>query len=217
MSLTPKEISFNQVKQKKDVKITTNLIVRLYEDSGYISEQDKESQARFIEDIVSSPQTIVVGAFLDSNTVGNICIINDSDKGVPLDSLFKDELGTIRNRGMSIVEIGQFVVDHKTLSRQTAKNVSLMLMKIVMHVTLDKGIDTICIGVNPKHVSFYKHIGFKELSLPKDYEQVNGAPCVPMYLNIKLALKKAARPQLNVFIKELFGNPPQKSLIQTFL
>jgi hypothetical protein len=50
-------------------------------------------------------------------------------------------------------------------------------------------IDTLCVTVNPRHVRFYeRRLGFERFGPPRAYDAVNGAPAVPLALDLQRAL-----------------------------
>lgn len=102
--------------------------------------------------------------------------------GLPLDSVYPDELARLRDSGGRLIEIGLFADRRGELKRTRAT--LLELMRWGTYFGLNHGAKRAVIGVHPHHAKFYsKCLGFEIIGEETSYGIVNGAPVVPMYLD----------------------------------
>lgn len=127
--------------------------------------------------------TAVIRGCLDGRCVTTITgYLDDPDHGLPLDSVYPDELARLRDRGCSLIEVGLFADRRSELKR--ARTSLLELMRWATYFGLNNGAQQAVIGVHPHHAKFYaKCLGFEIIGEEKYYGIVNGAPVVPLFLD----------------------------------
>ena len=156
-----------------------SLIKRVYARENYAAEDAIETA---FDKHLLAPETRVFAAYRDDVLFATVSVVPDSDLGLPMDILYKQELNEIRSQNKKIAEVGQFAVDHKLVQQLTA---SAPLLKLVLEYAIQKSLDYLCIAINPKHDSFYKALGFVPIGGLKYYPSVNNAPALARVLNIK--------------------------------
>ncbi len=173
-------------KNEDEKRAVLPLIKKLYVEQGYIS---KDSENNSFTTFLLSPFTQVFMGYANDVLFATISLVPDSDLGLPMDDLFKDELKPFKQK--KIAEVTQYAVDHETLKEQDKSLTqigqfmsSVPLLKIVLKTAKEKKIDYLCIAINPKHDPFYKSIGFVSIGELKYYPKVNNAPALPRILDI---------------------------------
>ena len=123
--------------------------------------------------------------------IGTISIVGDGGIGMPADTLYPNELNSLREQGMNLIEIGSLSVDSRLFKKKA--HMFSSLPKISTTFTLFTGMINyvknytnathLIIMINPAHKSLYDYIGFKRFAENKLYPYVNKA-AVPMIMNI---------------------------------
>lgn len=155
------------------------LVYKEYLRSGYIPEPKSSEMLYNIYHLLPETTVFVAKSYL--TVVSTLTQIFDSDLfGLPMDSLYKNELDVLRDRGRKIAEITALATEKSF----RWKNLFMYLCKAMLWHTKYSGINDLCITINPKHVRFYKTIFlFEQFGPERHYPRVN-APAVPLRLNI---------------------------------
>ena len=127
------------------------------------------------------PQTVIFVAKSYLTVISSLTEIFDTEQfGLPMDELYQKELDGLRSEGRKIVELSALVTPANT----RWINVFMFISKVAYLYSLDRGVNDVCIAVNPRHVRFYKHILlFEELGPQRYYPRVN-APAVALRVNM---------------------------------
>ena len=155
------------------------LVYKEYLSSGYISEPKTTEILYNIYHLLPETAVFVAKSYL--TVVSTLTQIFDSDLfGLPMDSLYRKELDSLRDTNRKIVEITALA----TQKSFRWKNIFMFLCKAMLWHAKYYGVNDLCITVNPKHVRFYKTIFlFEQFGPEKHYPSVN-APAVPLRLNM---------------------------------
>ncbi len=101
--------------------------------------------------------------------------------GLPMDSLYKDELDTLRAQGRKITELSALATPKET----RWCNLMVFLSRTMFEYSRMSAVDDICIMVNPKHVNFYKTMFLFEDFGPEKFYAGVGAPAVALRIDMK--------------------------------
>lgn len=127
------------------------------------------------------PETVIFVAKSYLTVFSTLTEIFDTDPfGLPMDELYREELDGLRSRGRKIVELSALVtpVDFRW------RNVFMYINKMMYQYSISRGVDDLCIAVNPKHARFYKQILlFEDFGPERHYPKVN-APAVALRVNM---------------------------------
>ncbi|MEK7555407.1 MAG: hypothetical protein AAB516_01145 [Patescibacteria group bacterium] len=203
-------IIFSLVKSEKELNRALNLAYLEYRRKKFI----KASNEKIYKTSFNTPSKSVTFVAKNNNKViATASLIIDSESGLPMDSLYKKELDDLRKKGKKISEISQLAFDNETTksSFEEIKTINLLLtlFKLMFHYCLYRGINNICICVNPLHKIFYEHLFFKDLGKGlKKYPAMNGAPAIAKYLTINKQLKKIAAEKKPAVYKIFYKNKP---------
>ncbi len=120
--------------------------------------------------------------------------LDHPDHGLPLDSVYPEELARLRDQGHRLIEIGLFADRRGEIKR--ARTALLELMRWTAYFGLNHQAQQAVIGVHPHHAKFYaKCLGFKIIGAEKSYGIVNGAPVVPLFLDWAACSTEAQAPR----------------------
>jgi hypothetical protein len=172
-----------------EFKQAFSLIHDTYLRLGYLSTPKPHGMLFGIHTLL--PETVIFVAKSYLTVISTLTEIFDTELfGLPMDELYRKELDGLRSKGRKIVELSVLVtpVDFRWM------NVFMYLNKVMYLYSIDRGVNDLCIAVNPKHVRFYKHILlFEDFGPERYYPRVN-APAVALRVNmdcIKEKLKSA--------------------------
>src|SRR5699024_10577737 len=120
-------------------------------------------------------------------TRSTLTLIGDNPAGLPLDSVYREQLDGLRRRGRRPVEVGLLADRRRRASRSAAALFSMM--RWAAYFTLHVQYTDIVIGVHPHHARFYMHcFGFEKLAAPTRYPLVRDNPVIPLRLPLQEAL-----------------------------
>ena len=155
------------------------LVYKEYLGLGYIPEPKTTEILCNIYQLLPETSVFVAKSYL--TVVSTLTQIFDSNLfGLPMDSLFRKELDSLRDMDRKVAEITALA----TQKSFRWKNIFMYLCKAMLWHAKYSGVNDLCITVNPKHVRFYKTIFlFEQFGPEKHYPKVN-APAVPLRLNL---------------------------------
>lgn len=150
-----------------------------YLKTGYISKPKSHKMLFSIYNFLPHSVIFVAKSYL--TVVSTLAQIFDSKLfGLPMDVIYREELGELRSANRKIVEIGSLA----NLKSFKWKNLFLYLIKLAYWHSVYQNVNDWCITVNPKHVPFYETVLlFKQFGPQKYHPKVN-APAVLLRLNI---------------------------------
>lgn len=160
----------------------SSLVSRVYVRSGYLADEATPSA---ISDFLRNPNAVTIGAYVASTLVGTVSIVPDGERGLPMDSVFADELKPLRNTHASIAEVCQFAVDNPLLTalegrddHASEKSIAMRLLGAVFQYCLRAHISHVVFAINPKHKIFYEALGAHQIGEERSYGSVNNAPAL---------------------------------------
>lgn len=128
------------------------------------------------------PTAAVMVACIDRRVVGTLSLIADGPLGLPLRSVFNDEIQELSAADGTLAEAACLAVD------QTAANgVDIVhgLMGLAAQAAHRRGVERILIAVHPRHAPFYVRMaGFQQFAAQRAYPSVGGRPAVGLALNL---------------------------------
>ncbi|MDE2021649.1 MAG: GNAT family N-acetyltransferase [Patescibacteria group bacterium] len=124
-------------------------------------------------------------AEIDGEAVGTMSVVYDDGK-LPTDELFSVETSRVRDTSTQLAYYGTFAVK-AGMWRSGTNSIGLALIhEAVRRAKLD-GVDAAIIIVHPRHVSFYKALGFEEVARRDDMPGLEKAPAVMLVITGKAA------------------------------
>lgn len=155
-----------------------SLVYREYVRSDYIKKPNGAKICLSIYHIL--PETAVF-ILKSDRVISTLTQIYDSELfGLPMDTLYQEELNSLRDANRKLVEISALACARET----RGQNIFMYLFRDMYWYAMYQNVNDMCIMVNPKHVQFYKTILlFEDLGPEKYYPNV-GAPAVALRLNL---------------------------------
>jgi N-acyl-L-homoserine lactone synthetase len=121
-------------------------------------------------------------AMEDDQIVGAVRLIMDSAKGLPMERVFPEAIGQLREQGRKVAEASTLVV----ADAQSDSNHKLWvkLCKILWEEAEARQIDDLCVAVTQNHISFYKRLLFERIGKSAHYKSLNGILAYPLRVRV---------------------------------
>ncbi len=128
------------------------------------------------------PSTNVFVARLNGTVICTVSLIGDGQLGLPMDTIYAEEVNASRDKGQYVGEISCLAV--KDISFKCFLPVFLKLTRLMTQFARSIGMNQFLIAVHPKHARFYKrYMGFEQIGEFKEYPSVCNAPAVAYSLD----------------------------------
>jgi len=128
-----------------------------------------------------------------SRVIATLTLIQDSELGLPMDGLYRDELDALRARGRRLAEVSAFAMDVSYRAQGVSIVMRLMRATYEFAASIAR-LDDLCIAVHPRHADFYRNaLNFHAFGQVKPYETVNGAPAAALRLDLDWARERMGR------------------------
>jgi hypothetical protein len=138
------------------------------------------------------PQTMVITGCLGPMTGTTLSAYVDNPTGLPLDSVYPEELGNLRKEGRKLMEVGLFGDRRDHLVRSSEGLFDLM--RFAFYYGHYSGCDDAVIGIHPRHAPFYQRFfALEQIGEARSYATVKNKPVVLLRLNFKA--KRDALPR----------------------
>ncbi len=137
------------------------------------------------------PETLVFLARNERDLLGTVSLIVDSPFGLPADALYREDLAPFRDQGLRLGEVSSLAADSSYRFLLVAEDgkrrgVFWLLHQAVLAWAQRVGLDHLLITVNPRHAVFYERLYlFERFGEEKAYAAVQGAPAVPLHLDLR--------------------------------
>lgn len=155
-----------------------NLVRSAYSEVGY--DTSFLNPCRSSETARQERTTLI--AQLDKKMVGTFTTFIDGPAGLKSEQAYPEEIGAFRREGKSIVELGQFAVQHFDSLQMTQMAFSAMNNGLyLVCANLRRKQLAIVFEVHPHHVKYWNSLGWKIVGPPRRCHRVN-APGVLMLM-----------------------------------
>lgn len=123
------------------------------------------------------PHAVTLVGRVEHTVFTTLSVVMDGPLGLPLDTVFRDELERLRQGGAVLGELGLFADRRKSLSQSLAAMHELFRFG---HWYVDANyFDYGVVGVHPRHAAFYERLlGFQLASDVREHPKVRDAPAV---------------------------------------
>lgn len=128
----------------------------------------------------------------EEKLLGTLCLVADSSLGLPMETIFPEEVGHMRAEGRKMAEVGALALNskHVNMKQYSFKNFQKQAYLYKLYKTMfdyarsSEKITDFIIGCHPRHEFLYKYLNFETISPAKSYQGANAAPAVLMRLSI---------------------------------
>jgi hypothetical protein len=147
------------------------------------------------------PTTEVFIAVKECEVITTVSLIRDGELGLPLESVYGEQVAEYRKRGYSLAEVS-CLADHRQGQKRSVP-VVMRLMSLMAQSAKRRGVDQLLIAVHPRHRRFYQcFAAFQPIGEEKPYRTVCDNPAVAMALDLPWA--PVDHPRLYA---KFFGTP----------
>tara|TARA_R110002049_G_scaffold285698_2_gene466831 strand:+ start:43695 stop:44501 length:807 start_codon:yes stop_codon:yes gene_type:complete len=189
-------------RSRDDLSGAFSLLYQAYLDAGL--EAPRPSGIR-ITPYHMLPTTEVVVSKLGDEVVSTISLVGDGFLGIPMQSMYPEQVNGLRERGSRIAEVG-CLADRRKSPVRFIDNFRQMT-RLLAQVALVRGIDVLVVATHPRHARFYtRALGFQKFGDVSECPYAQGNPAVALYLDLEEHISEELRDQY-------FGTPiPSKEL-----
>ena len=132
-----------------------------------------------------APTTQVFVAVLDDQVIFTASLVADGALGLPLESIFPEEVAQRRERGIQLAEVS-CLADRRSQFRSSFP-VFLKLSRLMLQYARRQQIDQLLVATHPRHARFYRRmLNFEPFGEQRDYPMVQNSPAVPLVLDFDL-------------------------------
>ncbi|WP_272699608.1 N-acyl amino acid synthase FeeM domain-containing protein [Desulfovibrio sp. Fe33] len=165
---------------KEELEQAFKTVYSVYRGTNYIAEDHPSEMSYSVFSLLPTTCAFIFKEYL--TVISTMSFYIDSEAfGLPMDSLYKQEIDALRAQGRKVAEIGALA----TPRRRRWSNLVVYLSKALFNYAHLTGVDDMCIMVNPKHVRFYKDIFlFQDFGEERWYKGVN-APAVALRISFR--------------------------------
>ncbi|MCC9601433.1 long-chain N-acyl amino acid synthase [Stieleria sp. JC731] len=163
---------------KDDLRQAFALIYQSYLRAGLV--QAKEYGIRLTPfHLLGSTEVFITK--LENTVVSTVSLIGDGELGLPLESIYRDNVRIIRRRGLRMAEIGSLADRRESPVRfiETFAGMGRLLAQVAMA----RGFDGLVAATHPKHARLYSRIlPFEQIGCEVACPYANGNPAVMLAL-----------------------------------
>jgi hypothetical protein len=196
---------------REELEKAFSLVHEEYVRSGYITKPNQHHIFFNIHNLLPNSCTLIIKC--GHEVIATLSMVTDDQEfGLPMDSLYKEEVDVLRKQRRKICELCSLAASPEFSSEKLL----MPLFRTMYWHSVTQHIDDFCITVNPKHVPFYKLVFlFEDLGPQRFYHRVN-APAVALRLDLRRCgenLEKAyrgAEPECSVY-SYVFESPSIES------
>jgi len=128
------------------------------------------------------PTTSVFIGVYDDEVVCTASLVADGELGIPMESVFPEEVEARRLMGVRFAEVS-CLADRRD-SAQRSFPVLRRLFELIAQTCRRRGIEILLIAVHPHHARFYERfLGFDRIGNTKNYDAVSDHPAAPLELD----------------------------------
>lgn len=172
-------LEFGVCETLAQVEACQALVYRAYRRAGLIP---PDRRRRFTHRHGVSPHACTIQGRVAGQVACTVTACLDSPMGLPLDAVYPDQLGALRDAGRPLTEIGLFA-DRRRDPRRSI-DALLEVMRFACHFGITHGATDGVIGVHPHHAAFYiRLLGFEIIGPQRAYSAVNNNPVVLLRLD----------------------------------
>lgn len=174
----------------EELKEAYQLVYQEYLTRGYCNEKFSKIHYTYFC-LLPESRTFLFFDRAISRVFGTASVILDSSCGLPMETLFRDEISSIRSEGRRLAEISLLASSSKGINekRNAGKPVTKIgtifnLFRFLFNYARFTGVTDLVITVHPKHELLYRYLTFQPMGAVKAYPTVCSNPAIPMRLDI---------------------------------
>jgi hypothetical protein len=158
------------------------LVDNMYSRRGYHTES--------VPSIPRHPNSILLEASSGQHLFGTLTLGFDAEEGLLADTLYQEEINSLRTTGRKLCEVSKLAVDPQYGSKETLASI-MHLCYFYAHVI--HGATDLLIEVHPRHAVFYeRRLGFRQIAGMRTCPRVN-APAVLLHIELNYMQEQISR------------------------
>ena len=146
---------------------------------GYIS---TDPSGIMSDDWDSLAVTTHLIAMRQGRILGAARLILDSERGLPMERVFTEEIRSLRSRAKRLAEASALVTVSGT--GRSSQGIWLRLCKAVWAQAKKQNADEFCIAVTQNHLGFYERLLFRKIGPGRYYKALNNVFAYPLSLPV---------------------------------
>jgi hypothetical protein len=128
---------------------------------------------------ISNNSAVIMGTKM-GHSVCTVSAVLDSERGLPLDHYYGEELNMLRGEGRKLIEIGLLADSRKKGNFSDITG----LMSCIARFGVFSDHHDFVIGVHPRRMPFFNQVfGFKQVGEVRDYGKLKTAPVALLHAN----------------------------------
>lgn len=185
VNVTPDVVQRSASADRWNVKVTESqaervaalrLVHQVYAQAGLAAEQP---HAMRVMRHHLSDQTQILIAKRGQDVMLTGTLVGDAEYGLPLESLFADEVAVMRSAGLKLGEISCLASDANLQDKKERFERLVTLISLIFQTARRRGMDRLLLAVHPRHAKIYQRLfGCVPCSDVKQYAAVQGNPAV---------------------------------------
>jgi len=152
------------------------LVHNAYQQSGLVD--DNPTQMRVMKHHLLDTTDILI-AKREKDVRFTVSLVRDGEFGLPAESLFTDEIRTMRQTGIKLAEVSCVASNCNEDSKKVRFETLVKMISLTIHVARRRGTERLLLAVHPRHAKLYQRMfGCVPCTPVKEYEMVRGNPAV---------------------------------------
>ncbi|MCM8776263.1 MAG: PilZ domain-containing protein [Candidatus Omnitrophica bacterium] len=179
-----------------DLEAAYHLVYREYVHRGYCLPSPAQMHYSFY---CLLPQSRTFLLEKDGKLLSTLSLIADTPCGLPMESIYAEEVAKIRRPGRYLSEVSLLALDRPAFNARTFSLTNfmkftciLLLFKYMFDSARHMGVTDLLISVHPKHELLYRYLKFKKIGPVKSYPGACGKPAMAFHLDILEAEQRVA-------------------------
>lgn len=180
----PKDLLGKPASNIEELKTAFKIIHREYLKRGYCKAQASEMFYSYYA-LLKDSRTFVLEKAGEIH--GTLSLMTDSPCGLPMESLFPEEIAQLRAQGRKLAENSLLALDQSLLGNSlfslthSEKHLYFFtIVKIMVDCARDLGVTDLLIAVHPKHEDLYRFLTFEPIGPVRPYPGALGNLALPM-------------------------------------
>ena len=200
------QLAYRIASNRQELRAAYRLVYDRYLEQGLISPNQHKMWVTPYQ-LLPTTQTFI--AIQKQEVVCTVSLIGDGELGLPMESVYSEEINDARSRGLYMGEVSCLASRHEDL-RQFLP-LFVQLTRLMAQHARRQGMDQFMIAVHPNHAKFYERcMGFEQIGPLREFPSVHDAPAVAYCLDF--ARMDRERPH---FWNKFFGLPlPDSTLVR---
>jgi len=170
------DLSYKVAESQEERESAFRLVYQVYREAGLMAAN--ESGMRVTKYHLENTTDVLVAKH-DDNVVFTLTSVRDGKAGLPLESIFADEVAQLRRAGLRLAEVSCLASQVPTSSKKLRFEILVNMMSLMAQQAQRNQVDRILLAVHPRHAKVYERLfGCKICSGEKTYAAVEGNPAV---------------------------------------